>query len=66
MTTSQDYNIAASAVVFFLVETLVRRDVISRGDTFSLLDAAANRCDGFSTESAKIIRDLEAKIRAGN
>jgi len=66
MTTSAEYNIAASAVTFFLVETLVRRDVISRGDTFALLQAAASRCDGFSGEAAKIIRDLEAKIRAGN
>lgn len=59
-------SIAGAAIVFALLDKLVQRGTISRGDGLAVLEAAQTRCATLSMGAAAIVRDFHTKMARGD
>ena len=61
-----DMSLAGAAVVFALLDTLVQRGVLDRGDGLAVLKTAQSRCATLSKGAADLVGQLHAKMSSGN
>lgn len=57
-----DIALASAAATRSLIETLIRKDVLSRDEGQQVLDTAEKRLEAYSLSAAQIIRDAKALI----
>ena len=66
MSNTTDLAIAGAAVSLVLIDNLVRKGVLSRGDGMLVLETAAKRCEAHSPAAAQMCRDAESQMRSGH
>jgi hypothetical protein len=64
--TDLDLSIAGAAISMALIDTLMRKGILERGQAFAVLEAAEKRCAVLGHHSAeKVVRDFRSKMSAG-
>ena len=62
-----DLAIAGALFAFALVDTLMRKGILKRGDAFTVLEIAKKRCAVEGNHGAeKLIGDFHAKMSSGS
>ena len=61
-----DLALAGGAIVLVLLDKLIQRGLITRGEGLSILETAKKRCDGVSTGAADLIEKLHNQMSRRN
>ena len=61
-----DMSVAGAAIAMALVDKLMQRGILERGDALAVLQTAQTPCATLSKGAADIVGQLHAKMTSGN